>query len=89
MKPMGGPKVTIRIVRADPVGGFTDLTTFPLARMWGIHEMQETAEGLRLKTTIRVEGILGGLWRKLVAQKIADEAPTQLASLALWARRLQ
>jgi hypothetical protein len=80
--------VTIRIERADPLAGYTDVTRFPLAKMYGIHDMVETPQGLKLSITIRVEGPLAGLWRKLVAQKVADEAPAQLQSLAAWARRL-
>ena len=87
LKPKGGPTVTIRILRADPGEGYTDLTRFPGARMFGIHDMTETPNGLRLSTTIRVEGPLAWLWRKLVAQKIADEAPDQIRSLAEWVRR--
>ncbi|MBA3338418.1 MAG: SRPBCC family protein [Geodermatophilaceae bacterium] len=89
LKPKGGPRVNIQILRADPSAGFTDLTTFPLARMYGIHDMIETPHGLKLSITIRVEGPLAGLWRRLVAQKVAGKAPTQLKSLEAWARRLQ
>ncbi|HJZ76901.1 MAG TPA: SRPBCC family protein [Vicinamibacterales bacterium] len=88
LKPKGGPKVTIRLLRAEPLRGYTDLTVFPLARMYGIHDMVETSDGLTLSITIRVEGPLTRLWKTLVAQKVADEAPAQLRSLANWARQL-
>ena len=88
LKPKGGPKVNIRLLRAEPLRGYTDLTVFPLARMYGIHDMVETSDGLTLSITIRVEGPLTRLWKTLVAQKVADEAPAQLRSLANWARQL-
>ena len=85
LKPKGGPRVRITLLRAEPRVGYTDLTHFPLARMFGIHDMADVPGGLRLTITIRVEGLLGGLWRKLVAQKVADEAPAQMRALATYA----
>ena len=89
LKPKGGPNVRIQLLRAAPFVGYTDLATFPLARMYGIHDMTDMPQGLKLTITIRVEGPLGWLWRKLVAQKVADEAPAQMASLSAYARRSQ
>jgi hypothetical protein len=85
LKPKGGPNVTIQLLRAAPFVGYTDLATFPFARMYGVHDMTETARGLKLTITIRIEGPLAWLWRKLVAQNVADEAPAQMASLAAFA----
>ncbi|HTE45184.1 MAG TPA: SRPBCC family protein [Gemmatimonadaceae bacterium] len=87
LKPKGGPRVQIGILRADPLAGYTDVASFPLAKMYGVHDMVDTPHGLKLSITIRVEGPLAGLWRRLVAQKVADEAPHQMQSLAAWARR--
>ena len=87
LHPKGGPSVKIQLVRAEPLVGYTDCTRFPLARMYGIHDMLETPEGLRLTTTIRVEGPLAWLWRKLVAEKVANEAPAQITSLAAFVRQ--
>src|SRR4051812_46176577 len=39
LKPKGGPKVKIRLVEVEPERAFTDVTVFPFARMYGIHEM--------------------------------------------------
>jgi len=82
LKPKGGPKVNIRFLRAEALKGYTDLTPFPLARMYGIHDMEETQDGLRLRITIRIEGPLSWLWKKIVAEKVAADAPVQLESLA-------
>jgi hypothetical protein len=89
LKPKGGPKVNISLLRAAPMQGYTDLAIFPLGRMYGIHDMTDTPEGLKLTITIRVEGLLASLWRRRVAQKVADEAPAQMRSLASWATRAQ
>lgn len=77
-QPKGGPKLKIGIVEAIENQKFTDLTKFPLAKMYGEHTLEETPDGLKLTTTMKVEGILGFLWRKIVAQKIVDTLPEDM-----------
>lgn len=87
LKPKGGPKVTIEIVECDLNKQFTDLTRFPLAKMYGRHEMKLITQGrVRLKTTMSIEGPLAFLWRKLVAQKIVDDLPGDTANIIAAAR---
>ena len=88
LKPKGGPKVTIEIIDARPNEGFIDLTRFPLAKMYGHHEVRVVSPGrICLRTTMKVTGPLGFLWRRLVAQKIADELPKDTASIIAIARK--
>jgi hypothetical protein len=77
LKPKGGPRVKIRLVETLENRKFVDLTQFPLAKMYGEHSFEETPQGLKITTTMRVEGPLGFLWRKLVAQGIADALPEE------------
>jgi hypothetical protein len=77
-QPKGGPKMKIKILEAIENKNFTDLTTFPLAKMYGEHLFEETPDGLKLTTTMKVEGILGFLWVKIVAQKIIDTLPEDM-----------
>jgi len=77
-QPKGGPKLKIRIFETVENKKFVDLTTFPLAKMYGEHTFEETPDGLKLTTTMRVKGILGFLWRRLVAQKIVDGLPADM-----------
>lgn len=72
LKPKGGPKVRIQLVETTPNRSFMDLTRFPLAKMYGNHAFEETAEGLRITSSISVKGPLTFLWVKLVARNIAD-----------------
>jgi hypothetical protein len=72
LKPKGGPKVKIKLVETVENRKFVDMTTFPLAKMYGEHTFEDTADGLKITTTMKVEGPLGFLWRKIVAQGIAD-----------------
>jgi hypothetical protein len=85
LKPRGGPKVSIRLSEVQAGLSFTDVTHFPLARMIDVHELQDTPQGLRLKNSIRMEGPLAWLWRKLVAEKVAAGIPRQMEALARYA----
>ena len=61
----------IELVEVDPENSFTDLTRFPLARMYGIHQMDETHDGIEVGHTVRIKGPLSFLWKKIVAEKVA------------------
>ena len=78
LKPKGGPKVKIRLIETIENKSFTDCTHFPLAKMYGKHVFEETPAGLKITTTMTVEGPLTFLWRKLVAQEIADALPVEM-----------
>ena len=77
-QPKGGPKMKIAIHETVPYQRFVDCTTFPLAKMYGIHTFKETANGLELTTTMQVSGPLGFLWRKIVAEKIVAALPQDM-----------
>jgi len=77
-QPKGGPKLKIGIVEATENKSFTDFTKFPLAKMYGQHTFEDTADGLKITTTMKVEGILGFLWRKIVAEKIVAALPAEM-----------
>ncbi len=77
-QPKGGPKLKLGIVEAIENVSFTDVTKFPLAKMYGEHIFEETSDGLKLTTTMKMEGILGFVWRRVVAQKIVDALPEDM-----------
>jgi hypothetical protein len=87
-QPKGGPKLKIGILEAVENKNFTDLTNFPLAKMYGEHLLEETPEGLKITTTMKVQGVLGFLWRKLVAQKIVDDLPEDMQQQINTAKKL-
>jgi hypothetical protein len=78
LRPKGGPNVKIEIAEAIENKLFIDLTKFPLAKMFGEHLLEETTEGLKITTTMKVEGLLSFLWIKLVAQGIVDSLPRDM-----------
>jgi hypothetical protein len=80
LKPKGGPKVKIKLLEIVVNKKFTDLTTFPLAKMYGEHMYEETTNGLKITITMTVKGILSFLWVRLVAKGIVDHLPVDIAN---------
>ena len=75
-------EVTIKLHKIEPFKSFTDLTTFPLAKMYGEHEIIEKDNGkLELKATIKIEGLLSFLWKKIVANDVAAKLGDDMDSL--------
>jgi hypothetical protein len=88
LKPKNGPKVKINLVETIENRKFVDLTKFPLAKMYGEHTFEETPKGLKITTTMKVEGMLSFLWVKLVAQNIANALPVEMQHQAKFASTL-
>ena len=80
-KPKGGPKIKIELTEVTENSVFVDLTRFPLARMYDSHEIIDHGEELEIKTTIRIEGPLSFLWRKIVAEDVANGMEEQTEKL--------
>jgi len=86
-KPKGGPNVKIEITDVKPDVAFVDLTRFPLARMYDTHELVEHGDKLEIKSTITIEGALSFLWKKLVAENVANDLADQTEKLIEKARQ--
>nr|WP_199003431.1 SRPBCC family protein [Flavobacterium sp. ASV13] len=80
LKPKGGPKVKIKLVEVIENKKFTDLTVFPLAKMYGEHNYEDTSDGLKISVTMTVKGILSFLWVKLVAKGIVDHLAADITN---------
>jgi len=78
LRPKGGPNVKVELLETIENKMFLDVTKFPLAKMYDEHTFEETPQGLKITNTITVTGILGFLWRKIVAQKIVDALPADM-----------
>ena len=46
--------------------------------MYGEHTFEDTPNGLKITTTMKVQGILSFLWVKIVAQKIVEGLPNDM-----------
>src|ERR1043165_7597767 len=62
LKPKGAPAVKIEIIELDKNKRFVDCTSFIGAKMYDIHELEDTDAGLRITSTIKVTGLLSFLW---------------------------
>lgn len=81
-KPKGGPNLTLLLKEVKPYQSFTDMTTFPLARMYGQHEFIAHGDHrVEIKVTMSIEGALAWLWRKIVAEGIVKGLPEQAERL--------
>lgn len=78
LRPNGGPNVKVELLETIENKMFLDVTKFPLAKMYDGHTFEETPQGLKITNTITVTGILGFLWRKIIAQKIVDALPIDM-----------
>jgi uncharacterized protein YndB with AHSA1/START domain len=81
LKPKGGPKVNIEIIKVEPNRQFTDLTRFPGAKMYGSHEFVIQGDELEIKTTMSIEGPLSFVWRKIVAEDVVNGMMEQTENL--------
>lgn len=80
-KPKGGPKIKLHLIEVVPGSVFVDCTNFPLAKMFDRHELIAHGDELEIKSTIRVEGPLSFVWRKLVAEDVANGLEQQTDKL--------
>ncbi len=86
LKPKAGPGVSIEIIKVEADRQFTDLTRFPGARMFGCHEFIAHGDELEIRTTMSIEGFLSFLWRKIVAENVANGMKEQTEALIEKAR---
>ena len=86
LKPKGGPAVKLEFLEFEKYKNFTDVTFFPGAKMFGEHRLEEVADGVKLTCTMKVTGLLGFFWRRIVAQKIVTELPQDFDRLVKLAR---
>ena len=86
-KPKGGPSLKLDLVDVRAGSAFTDVTHFPLARMYDAHELVERDGAVEIRVRMWLQGPLAFLWRRLVAEKVADGLSEQTARLIERARR--
>lgn len=73
--------MNIELILVEPFKQFTDLTRFPGARMYGSHEFIQHENELEIKITMSIEGPLSFIWKKLVAEDVANSLPEQTENL--------
>ena len=79
---MGLPEV-------NPNKNFITATLFFGATMCDNHELIERADGIEVKITINIDGILSWVWRKIVAEGVVAGLPGQTEAMIARALKIQ
>jgi len=87
LKPKGAPPFKIFITELIKNRRFVDCTYFFGAKMYDIHELEETPEGLRVTNTLKITGVLSFFWDWLIARKVAAAVPHKMEALIGLARK--
>ena len=87
LKPKGAPTFKVFITELIKNKRFVDCTYFFGAKMYDIHELEETNNGLRITSTIKVTGILTFFWVLLVAKNVANSAPREMEETVKLSRK--
>jgi hypothetical protein len=88
LKPKGGPTFKVYITELVKNKRFVDCTYFFGAKMYDIHELEDTSEGLKITSTIKVTGILSFMWTQLVAKNVAQSAPKEMEETVKLAKEI-
>jgi hypothetical protein len=89
LRPKGGPKINIKLVEVKEKTYFKDMTTFPLAKMYGEHWYEETPQGLKLTVTMTISGVLSALWYRIVMKNIVANLEKDQLTLIEEARKVE
>ncbi|MDR0787815.1 MAG: SRPBCC family protein [Gemmatimonadota bacterium] len=85
LKPKGGPNVKMSIEEIRPFQ-FVDIAHLFLTRMRTSHEYIQNGNQTTIRFKVEVRGVLGFLWKRIVAENQIREAPAQTASFINYAR---
>lgn len=75
IQPKNGRIVKVKLLEVVENKHCLEFGTFPFAKMYYNHLIEETANGLKITNTITVKGLLSFIWAQLVVKKIAASMP--------------
>lgn len=84
LKPRGGPRTRIELVEVLPDRAFTAASRLPLCRMVFDHAIEPLgapADGCRVTHSVRFEGPLAGVFRRLIGPAVRRGLPGTMAGL--------
>ncbi|GAB2955484.1 hypothetical protein GCM10027280_49920 [Micromonospora polyrhachis] len=81
MRPASGPTVSFSVTVADPDRVFTNTSSMPGATLTFEHVVEPAPEGALVTVTIRIDGPLAPLWRRIIGRGIADAARSSVVGL--------
>jgi hypothetical protein len=86
LKPKGGPKLKMHIDRFEPHAHFSDITHLPLAKMRISKSFTEINGQTHFTMKVEVWGVLGFLWRYIIATDQIKGAPVQCEKMFNYAQ---
>lgn len=87
LKPKGGPEFKVYFTEIIDGTKFTDVTQFFGAKMYDTHEVLDTPNGIKIRSTISVTGLLSFFWIRVVAKNVANSAPDEMDAVVALARK--
>ncbi len=81
LKLLNGRKINLILSEVTFNKSFTDVTNFPFAKMYGVHEIIEIDNKIEIIVSIKIDGLFSFIWEKLVAKKVANKIEDDLNRL--------
>lgn len=88
LKPKAEPKVKLTIDRFEPHAHFADIAHLPLGKMRTSKSFTRVNSQTQFTMTIEVWGLLGFLWRRIIAAQQINGAQAQCEKMFAYARRV-
>lgn len=88
LKPKGGPKLKLHIDQFKPHTCFADIAHLPLAKMRTSKSFIQNGDSTTFTMTVEVWGLLGFLWRRVIAAEQIKGAPEQCEKMFAHAKKL-
>ena len=81
LKPISGPKAKFEITEVTTNKQFKNISFLPLTKLEFNHEMEESTDGVIVRHSIQMTGLLSGLFSKLVGGTLSKGLPIALQNL--------
>ena len=88
-KPKSDPRLVVGLPEVNPNKNFITATSFLGATMRDNHELIERTDGIEVKITINMDGMLSWVWRKIVAEGVVAGLPAQTDAMIARALKTQ
>ncbi len=86
LKPRGGPKVRFEVTRLDDEH-FVDVSRMPGGRVTFAHQVRAVEAGTRIDVAVSIDGPLGRVWRRVLAEGFRSSLQPDLDALVATAER--
>lgn len=85
LTPQKGPKVKTHLIDVQQDKSFTNQTNLPLAKLIFHHDISEHNNGLTITHSVKITGILGFLFVRILGKDIAAGLPRTMEQLVEYA----